>query len=63
MYFSSYSDIKSDLKRQKTYKQNSKNSHSYNSNDYNNYYNSNISSESQKKIIIMKILIIIKKIV
>ena len=49
MYFSSYSDIKSDLKRQKTYKQNSKNSHSYNSNDYNNYYNSNISSESQKK--------------
>ena len=50
MYFSSYSDIKSDLKRQKTYKQNSKNSHSYNSNDYNNYYNSNISSESQKKI-------------
>ena len=49
MYFSSYSDIKCDLKRQKTYKQNSKNSHSYNSNDYNNYYNSNISSESQKK--------------
>ena len=49
MYFSSYSDIKSDLKRQKTYKQNSKNSHLYNSNDYNNYYNSNISSESQKK--------------
>ena len=49
MYFSSYSDIKSDLKRQKTHKQNSKNSHSYNSNDYSNYYNSNISSESQKK--------------
>ena len=50
MYFQSFSDIQSDLKRQNTYRQNSKASELYSSNDYNNYkYNNNISSISQRK--------------
>ena len=49
MYFSCYSDINTNLKKQKTYKQNSKTSISHNSNAYNNYHNSNISSVSQRK--------------